>query len=304
MPDAAGLRSADLAAPARRGIAYGGDYNPEQWPREVWAEDVALMREAGVNLVSVGIFAWALLEPRAASSTSAGSTRCSTCCTRTASRSTSAPRRPRRRPGSTRAHPEALGDRRDGVRLGSGSRGMLCPSSPAYRERDRAHHRRRSPSATPTTRRSCCGTCTTSTAPRSARTTATSRSRPSATGCGHATATSTRSTARGAPPSGASATATWTRCARPRPPPSWSTRRSGSTSPGSPTTSCARASSRERDILAARARSPGHHELHGDQLPVDRLLDVGARGRHRLERPLPGGRAARPRTSGSRWPPT
>lgn len=44
-------------------IAYGGDYNPEQWPREVWDEDVALMREAGVNLVSVGIFSWAMLEP-------------------------------------------------------------------------------------------------------------------------------------------------------------------------------------------------------------------------------------------------
>ena len=44
-------------------IAYGADYNPEQWPEEVWDEDVRLMWEAGVNLVSVGIFSWALLEP-------------------------------------------------------------------------------------------------------------------------------------------------------------------------------------------------------------------------------------------------
>lgn len=42
--------------PAIDGIAYGGDYNPEQWVRPVWDEDVALMRRAGVNLVSVGIF--------------------------------------------------------------------------------------------------------------------------------------------------------------------------------------------------------------------------------------------------------
>ena len=42
---------------------YGGDYNPEQWPREVWGEDARLMREAGVNLVTVGVFAWAQLEP-------------------------------------------------------------------------------------------------------------------------------------------------------------------------------------------------------------------------------------------------
>jgi beta-galactosidase len=44
-------------------LFYGGDYNPEQWPREVWDEDVRLMREAGVNLVTIGIFAWAHLEP-------------------------------------------------------------------------------------------------------------------------------------------------------------------------------------------------------------------------------------------------
>src|SRR3954452_14829304 len=44
-------------------LAYGGDYNPEQWPEATWDEDVRLMQEAGVNLVSVGIFSWALLEP-------------------------------------------------------------------------------------------------------------------------------------------------------------------------------------------------------------------------------------------------
>jgi beta-galactosidase len=45
-------------------MIYGGDYNPEQWPEEVWDEDVCLMREAGVNLVSLGIFSWAKLELR------------------------------------------------------------------------------------------------------------------------------------------------------------------------------------------------------------------------------------------------
>ncbi|WP_236666876.1 MULTISPECIES: beta-galactosidase [unclassified Nonomuraea] len=45
------------------GFAYGGDYNPEQWEPSVWREDVRLMREAGVNTVSLGVFAWASLEP-------------------------------------------------------------------------------------------------------------------------------------------------------------------------------------------------------------------------------------------------
>lgn len=44
------------------GIAYGGDYNPEQWPREVWEEDVRLMKEAGVNLVTLAVFSWSRLE--------------------------------------------------------------------------------------------------------------------------------------------------------------------------------------------------------------------------------------------------
>ncbi|WP_405148207.1 beta-galactosidase [Sphaerisporangium sp. NBC_01403] len=45
------------------GLAFGGDYNPEQWDPDVWREDVRLMRQAGVNVVSLGVFAWASLEP-------------------------------------------------------------------------------------------------------------------------------------------------------------------------------------------------------------------------------------------------
>jgi beta-galactosidase len=56
----ANLPLRDDGSPA---IGFGGDYYPEQWDRSIWREDVALMLEAGVNLVSVGIFSWALLEP-------------------------------------------------------------------------------------------------------------------------------------------------------------------------------------------------------------------------------------------------
>jgi beta-galactosidase len=44
-------------------IFYGGDYNPEQWPEDVWREDVELMRRAGVNLATVGVFSWARIQP-------------------------------------------------------------------------------------------------------------------------------------------------------------------------------------------------------------------------------------------------
>ncbi|MGQ4527302.1 beta-galactosidase [Dermabacteraceae bacterium P13136] len=116
------------------GVAYGADYNPEQWPREVWREDVALMREAGVNLVSVGIFAWARLEP------SPGvfdfewldelldllhengiSVDLAT---------------PTVVPPAWfyRANPQARAVLADGTPVSHGSRGILCPSSPEYRE--------------------------------------------------------------------------------------------------------------------------------------------------------------------------
>lgn len=42
---------------------YGADYNPDQWPEEVWPEDIARMKEAGVTLVNLGIFSWSRLQP-------------------------------------------------------------------------------------------------------------------------------------------------------------------------------------------------------------------------------------------------
>ncbi len=47
-------------------IIHGGDYNPDQWINtpEIWDEDMRLMKKAGINSATVGIFAWSLLEPR------------------------------------------------------------------------------------------------------------------------------------------------------------------------------------------------------------------------------------------------
>ncbi|MBT1174767.1 beta-galactosidase [Bifidobacterium sp. LC6] len=47
-----------------RGIAYGGDYNPDQWPEETLDEDIRLMRKAHVNTVALAIFSWDKIEPQ------------------------------------------------------------------------------------------------------------------------------------------------------------------------------------------------------------------------------------------------
>ncbi|AIS00838.1 beta-galactosidase [Streptomyces glaucescens] len=44
-------------------LLFGGDYNPEQWPEETWHEDIRLMKDAGVNSVTLGVFSWSKLEP-------------------------------------------------------------------------------------------------------------------------------------------------------------------------------------------------------------------------------------------------
>lgn len=117
-----------------RGIAFGGDYNPEQWPEETWPQDVALMHEAGVTVVTVGVFAWAKLCPqkgvwddgwlrRVLDLLHAGGI-----AVDLATATASPP------PWLVRAHPQIRPVDAAGTRLEIGSRQTWCPSSPMFRE--------------------------------------------------------------------------------------------------------------------------------------------------------------------------
>lgn len=48
-----------------KALLHGADYNPEQWldMPEILERDIELMKKAGINCVSVGIFSWTSLEP-------------------------------------------------------------------------------------------------------------------------------------------------------------------------------------------------------------------------------------------------
>ncbi|MBO3101934.1 beta-galactosidase [Cellulomonas fengjieae] len=117
---------------------FGGDYNPEQWPREVWAQDVELMQRAGVTTATIGVFSWALLEPEEGrydlgwlddviEMLHAGGIGV-VLATPTASPP----------PWFTAAHPDALPVLADGTRLWHGSRDTYCVCAPAYREASRS----------------------------------------------------------------------------------------------------------------------------------------------------------------------
>ncbi|TAP41043.1 beta-galactosidase [Arthrobacter sp. S39] len=116
-----------------QGIAYGGDYNPEQWPASVRLDDLELMKEAGVTFLSVGIFSWALLEPaegeydfgwldEVLDNLAANGIKVALAT------ATAAP------PAwLVRKHPEILPTTADGTVLGPGSRRHYTPSSAVFR---------------------------------------------------------------------------------------------------------------------------------------------------------------------------
>jgi beta-galactosidase len=117
---------------------FGGDYNPEQWPASVRAQDLELMRQARVNLVTVGVFSWAQLEPQEGKYDFAwldsvlDSLADSGIGVALATPTASPP------PWFTLAHPDALPQTREGVRLVHGSRDTYCVNAPAYRSACRA----------------------------------------------------------------------------------------------------------------------------------------------------------------------
>ena len=115
------------------GIAFGCDYNPEQWDRDVWDEDIRLMREAGVDLVALNIFGWSHIEPRPgqfafeALDDILGRLHAAGIAVNLGTGTASTPA------WLTTRHPEILPMAEDGTRRYPGGRQAWCPSSPAYR---------------------------------------------------------------------------------------------------------------------------------------------------------------------------
>ncbi len=131
VPD--GARPPLAAVTADLGLLYGGDYNPEQWAPSVWREDARLMRAAGVNLVTVGVWSWARIEPEPGVRDFAwldevlDLLHAHGIAVDLATPTASPP------PWLGVEHPETLPVDRDGVRLVAGSRNQFAPSSRRYR---------------------------------------------------------------------------------------------------------------------------------------------------------------------------
>jgi beta-galactosidase len=118
---------------AHDGIAFGCDYNPEQWDSAVWDEDIELMRAARVDLVAINIFGWARVEPRDGEfdftdlDDVIGRLHAAGIRVNLGTGTASPPA------WLTRAHPEILPMAEDGTRRYPGGRQAWCPSSAAFR---------------------------------------------------------------------------------------------------------------------------------------------------------------------------
>ena len=114
-------------------ILYGGDYNPEQWPEEIWQEDMRMLKKAHINMVTLNVFSWAALQPDE-----------DTYCFDKLDRimefvrenglkvcmATSTGAHPA---WMAKRHPDILRTDADGKKRKFGSRHNSCPNSPTYR---------------------------------------------------------------------------------------------------------------------------------------------------------------------------
>lgn len=44
-------------------ILYGGDYNPNQWSKDIWQEDMRIFKDAHINTATINVFSWAKIQP-------------------------------------------------------------------------------------------------------------------------------------------------------------------------------------------------------------------------------------------------
>ncbi|MFW0774093.1 beta-galactosidase [Paenarthrobacter nitroguajacolicus] len=115
------------------GLLFGADYNPEQWPEQTWPEDIALMKRAGVNIVTVGVFSWARLQPEEGQWNFGWLDRLLDLLADNGIRVCLATPTASPPPWLGHHYPDSLPTTPDGTTLWYGSRNQFSPSSSAYR---------------------------------------------------------------------------------------------------------------------------------------------------------------------------
>lgn len=115
-------------------ILYGGDYNPEQWPEEVWEEDMRLFKLAHVDVLTVNVFSWASLQRDDDVWDFSRLDRIMELIRKNDIKVCLATSTGAHPAWMARKHPEILRSDEHGIRRKFGSRHNSCPNSPIYRK--------------------------------------------------------------------------------------------------------------------------------------------------------------------------
>lgn len=120
-------------------IVHGGDYNPDQWIHtpHIWDEDMHLMKEAGINSATVGIFSWSLIEPEEGVYDFSFLDTILTKMHENGIKAVLATPSGARPPWMAQKYPEVLRVEETGIRNEFGVRHNHCLTSPVYREKVR-----------------------------------------------------------------------------------------------------------------------------------------------------------------------
>lgn len=124
-------------------IVHGGDYNPDQWIRtkEIWQEDMLLMKRAGINSATVGIFSWGLLEPQEGVFNFSWLDEVMDLLSKNGIAAILATPSGARPAWMAQKYPEVLRVEENGIRNEYGVRHNHCLTSPVYREKVRRINR-------------------------------------------------------------------------------------------------------------------------------------------------------------------
>ena len=127
-------------------ILFGGDYNPEQWPGEiwqkdmelwdesVWKEDMRLFKLAHVDVVTLNVFSWAALQPDENTYDFARLDKIMDLVAENGLKVCMATSTAAHPAWMARKYPDVLRTEHTGMRRKFGSRHNSCPNSPTYRK--------------------------------------------------------------------------------------------------------------------------------------------------------------------------
>ena len=115
-------------------MPYGGDYNPEQWPEDTWAEDMRLLKLAHIDIVTLNVFSWAALQSDEVTYHFEKLDKIMNLVRDNGMKVCMATSTGAHPAWMARKHPDILRVESNGMRRKFGSRHNSCPNSPTYQK--------------------------------------------------------------------------------------------------------------------------------------------------------------------------